>query len=49
MLRLHFSRGYRVYLAHQGNLLIVLLGRGEKGSQAADIAKAKALAATWRN
>ena len=49
MLRLHFSPSYRVDLAERGNVLIVLLGGGEKGSQAADIAKAKALAATWRN
>ena len=48
-LRLHFGPGYRVHLAQWGDVLIVLLCGGDKGSQAADIAKAKALAATWRD
>jgi putative addiction module killer protein len=48
-LRLHFGPGYRVYFAQRGGLLIILLCGGDKGSQAADIARAKALAATWED
>ena len=46
-LRMTFGPGYRVYYMKQGALLIVLLAGGDKGSQAADIAKAKAIAAEW--
>lgn len=42
-LRFHFGPGYRVYLARRGEELIVLLGGGDKGSQARDIAAAKDL------
>jgi len=42
-LRFHFGPGYRVYLARRGAELIVLLGGGDKGSQARDVAAAKEL------
>lgn len=46
-LRIHHGPGYRVYFQQRGNLLIVLLCGGDKGSQARDIAAAKKLAKEW--
>lgn len=43
-LRLTFGPGYRVYYIWRGDVLIILLNGGDKGSQARDIAKAKQLA-----
>jgi len=39
--REHFGPGWRMYYAKRGDTLIVMLGGGDKGSQEADIAKAK--------
>ncbi|KAA1180139.1 type II toxin-antitoxin system RelE/ParE family toxin [Rhizobium tropici] len=46
-LRIHYGSGYRIYFQQRGNLLIVLLCGGNKGSQARDIATAKKLAKEW--
>jgi putative addiction module killer protein len=43
-LRVDHGPGYRVYYKQQGQVLIVLLCGGDKGSQKRDIAKAKELA-----
>jgi putative addiction module killer protein len=43
-LRIDHGAGYRVYFVKRGDVLIVLLCGGDKRSQAADIAEAKALA-----
>jgi putative addiction module killer protein len=43
-LRVHMGPGYRVYFIWRGDTIIVLLCGGDKGSQARDIAHAKALA-----
>ena len=43
-LRIHYGPGFRVYYVQRGNLLIVLLCGGDKGSQARDIALALMLA-----
>ncbi|MFT4251307.1 MAG: type II toxin-antitoxin system RelE/ParE family toxin [Caulobacter sp.] len=43
-LRVHVGPGYRVYVVQQGGVLIVVLCAGDKGSQARDIARAKAMA-----
>ena len=42
-LRLHMGPGYRVYFTRRGDTIIVLLCGGDKGSQARDIVRAKAL------
>lgn len=44
-MRIHLGPGYRVYYARRGETIIVLLCGGDKGSQAQDIVRAKALAA----
>lgn len=44
-MREHFGPGWRMYYVQRGELLIVMLGGGDKSSQAADIAKAQHLAA----
>lgn len=46
-LRIHYGPGYRVYFVQRGNLVILLLCGGDKGSQARDIAAAKKLAREW--
>jgi putative addiction module killer protein len=47
-LRVDYGPGYRVYLQQQGNLLVLLLARGSKKTQQADIARAKKLAKEWQ-
>ena len=44
-MREHFGAGWRMYYVRRGAVLIVMLGGGEKSTQAADIAKAIKLAA----
>ena len=43
-MREHFGPGWRMYYAQRGELLIVMLGGGDKSSQQADIRRAIALA-----
>lgn len=43
-LRVDYGPGHRVYFVQHGNVLIVLLCGGDKGSQDRDIAKAKQMA-----
>ncbi|NOT85688.1 MAG: type II toxin-antitoxin system RelE/ParE family toxin [Methylococcaceae bacterium] len=45
-MREHFGAGWRLYYVKHGAMLIVMLGGGDKSTQAADIAKAERLAAT---
>lgn len=45
-MREHFGSRWRMYYVQRGTVLIVMLGGGDKSTQAADIAKAIALAAT---
>lgn len=40
-LRIHFGAGYRIYFTRVGNVIVVLLGGGDKSTQKRDIAKAK--------
>lgn len=43
-MRIHYGPGYRVYFIQRGKQLIVLLCGGDKSTQDADIAEAKAMA-----
>jgi putative addiction module killer protein len=45
-MREFFGPGWRMYYVRRGDSLIVMLGGGDKSTQSADIAKAKALALT---
>ncbi len=45
-MREHFGPGWRMYYVQRGATLIVMLGGGDKSTQATDIAKAITLAAT---
>ncbi len=45
-MREFFGPGWRMYYVQRGELLIVMLGGGDKSMQRADIAKAIALAST---
>ncbi len=45
-MREHFGPGWHMYYVQHGAVLILMLGGGEKSTQAADIAKAVKLATT---
>jgi putative addiction module killer protein len=45
-MREFFGAGWRMYYVLRGNVVIVMLGGGDKSTQSADIAKAIKLAAT---
>lgn len=47
-MRVHYGPGYRVYFKQHGGTTILLFG-GDKDSQAADISRAKAIAADLEN
>ena len=42
-LRIAFGPGYRVYFVFEGDVMVVLLTGGDKGSQKRDIAAARAM------
>ena len=48
-LRVHHGPGYRVYYTKRGDLLLLLLVGGDKGSQANDIDKAIELARSFQD
>ena len=43
-LRIDYGPGYRIYFIRRGDVLVVLLAGGEKGSQDRDIARARDVA-----
>ena len=45
-MREFFGPGWRMYYVQRGDVLIVMLGGGDKSTQSADIAKAIKLAST---
>ena len=47
-LRVDIGSGYRVYYGKHGQTLVILLCGGDKGSQQADIADAKAYWSDWK-
>ena len=47
-LRIDVGAGYRVYFGRHGKVLVIVLYGGDKGSQAADIKRAKDLWAEWK-
>ncbi|NLC35663.1 MAG: type II toxin-antitoxin system RelE/ParE family toxin [Alcaligenaceae bacterium] len=47
-MREHFGPGWRMYYIQRGDVLIVMLGGGDKSTQKADIKQAIALAKTLR-
>lgn len=47
-LRVHVGAGYRVYFGRHGKTVVILLCGGDKGSQAADIRRAKDFWAQWK-
>ena len=42
----HFGCGWRMYYVQRGDILLVMLGGGDKSTQASDIAKAQKFAST---
>lgn len=48
-MRIHYGPGYRVYYMQRGPIVIILLSGGDKSSQEPDIAKAKEIAAQWKD
>jgi putative addiction module killer protein len=42
-LRIHYGPGYRVYFVRRGRVVVVVLGGGDKSTQARDIELAKSL------
>ena len=45
-MREHFGKGWRMYFVQAGSVLVVMLGGGDKSTQARDIVKAIALSKT---
>jgi putative addiction module killer protein len=48
-MRIDHGPGYRVYFVRRGDVAILLLCGGDKGSQDRDIRKEKALAKEWKD
>ena len=46
-LRIHKGPGLRVYYGKQGEEVVILLGGGDKGTQARDISRAKQMWRQW--
>jgi len=47
-LKVDYGPGYRVYFAHEGERIILLLMGGDKSTQAKDIARAKVFREDWK-
>ena len=48
-LRIHYAKGYRVYLKEHGEKIVLLLNGGDKSSQQKDIVKAKQIWSDYKD
>ena len=48
-MRINYGLGYRVYYIQQSSVLVLLLCGGDKRTQQKDIAKARRIAAEWKD
>lgn len=48
-LRIHVGKGYRIYYARMGNLVVILLSGGTKSGQAKDIERAREILSELRS
>lgn len=48
-MRIDYGPGYRVYYMQQVEILVVILCGGDKRTQRGDIARARKLAAEWKD
>ncbi len=48
-LRIHYAKGYRVYLSKEGENIVLLLNGGIKTSQARDIKRAQTILKTYKS
>ena len=48
-MRIDYGPGYRVYYAHMGPVIVVLLCGGDKRTQQADILRARRVAESWKS
>ena len=48
-LRIHYAKGYRVYLKEHGEKIVLLLNGGDKSTQQRDIAKAKQIWSDYKD
>jgi len=48
-LRIHYAKGYRLYLKEQNGLIVLLLNGGDKSTQQKDIIKAKQIWKGYKN
>jgi putative addiction module killer protein len=47
-LRIDTGPGYRIYFVQRGQVMVILLCGGDKGTQSRDISAAKVMAADWK-
>lgn len=47
-LKVGYGPGYRIYFAHEGERVVLLLIGGDKSTQAKDIARAKSFLEDWK-
>jgi putative addiction module killer protein len=48
-LRIHYTKGYRVYLKEDGEKIVLLLNGGDKSTQRKNIAKAKQIWSEYKD
>ncbi|HEX8655105.1 MAG TPA: type II toxin-antitoxin system RelE/ParE family toxin [Allosphingosinicella sp.] len=48
-IRIDYGPGYRIYFARRGSTVVLLLLGGDKSRQRADIARAREMAARWKD